>query len=604
MQQTSTSRRAELALILIAALVQAGIFYFLQFYITSTDEPTSAPTWWPALLAVAVFVPVTAQLLAAQLLTRRAGWFIVAIMAAAFYYFGWHHSRAFSTSTAFLPPPALFALWFLLMPFVQIRLKLGAWSADYKLLFAYSWHNTIVLFEASLFTGLFWGLLALWQALFGMLNIMFFKELFSAPLFYHPATTLIFGCAIYLTGSTENAGRVVTVVLNQVLNLFKWLGTVTALLLTLFTLALLPQLPALFTSGNKAISAVWLLWLIAVVVLFLNAAFRDGAAEKPYPKWIALFMRFVIPLMVIVSVTAAWALCVRANGYGLTVDRVWAFVVAGAALLYSVGYAIAAARKGAWFGGIARVNVIVALVLMAVLALMMTPILSPHRLAAESQYNRILAGPFDESWINSGRTPFSTLRYDTGSYGQRKLEELAQLKDHPDAERIRKLATDDPRVFEAWSPNADANGVALAKLRIYPQGRTLDAELTKKLGDDFADGSYPLGMVGPDDIIQGKNVVGIFANLHGDGSDVEDFVLLLPDVRYRNGLVYRKEADGWRRMGAVTITDPTDDKFTRLPNNDADQKDILARLEKGELSVREQEWKDLWIGRYRIRVEP
>jgi hypothetical protein len=128
------------------------------------------------------------------------------------------------------------------------------------------------------------------------------------------------------------------------------------------------------------------LWLTAVVVLLLNAAYRDGSIPQPYPKWIAQFLRVVVPLTVIVSLTALYALWMRSQHYGLTVERVWAFVVAGAALLYSVGYSISAFGRGAWLGGIARVNVAVAIALIAVISAALTPVLSPYRLAANSQF--------------------------------------------------------------------------------------------------------------------------------------------------------------------------------------------------------------------------
>jgi hypothetical protein len=145
----------------------------------------------------------------------------------------------------------------------------------------------------------------------------------------------------------------------------------------------------LLFTGQKAIGAAWLLWLTAVVVLLLNAAYRDGSVSQPYPKWIAQFLRVVVPLTVIVSLTALYALWMRSQHYGLTVERVWAFVVAGAALLYAVGYSISAFGRGAWLGGIARVNVVVAIALIAVISTALTPVLSPYRLAANSQFRLV-----------------------------------------------------------------------------------------------------------------------------------------------------------------------------------------------------------------------
>src|SRR5262249_5890578 len=247
--------------------------------------------------------------------------------------------------------------------------------------------NKITLAEAAAFTGLFWLLLALWQTLFHMLQINFFRDLFQEPIFVYPVTALVFGIALHLIGAIE---RLVSVVLEQILNVLKWLAIVAGVLLALFTLALLAKLPGLVFQGQKAIGATWLLWLIAVVVLFLNAAYRDGTLAQPYPRWIGQGLRFVVPLTVVIALTAAYSLLIREHHYGLTVQRFWALVVAAAAILSSVGYSAAALSKGAWFARMAQVNVGVALALIATIAIALTPLASPYRLAANSQYQRIL----------------------------------------------------------------------------------------------------------------------------------------------------------------------------------------------------------------------
>jgi hypothetical protein len=59
-------------------------------------------------------------------------------------------------------------------------------------------------------------------------------------------------------------------------------------------------------------------------------------------------------------------------------------------LLYSVGYSIAVFDSRAWLGGIARVNIAVAFALIAVICVALTPLLSPYRLAANSQFRLVL----------------------------------------------------------------------------------------------------------------------------------------------------------------------------------------------------------------------
>ena len=486
MQQSSTSYRESLTIILAAAVAQGWALFGLHHAITTHAWPTTNLAWLFALYAVVVLIPLTTQLLADQA-KNPATWPMVGVMTVAFFYFGWHHGgsvasfwdQRFAESGECFPLAiVLMVLWLLLMPFVQARLKIGRWTAEYRQLFDHSWRNTIVLAEAAAFTALFWLLLYLWQSLFHMLRIDFFRDLFKEPIFVYPVTSLVFGCALHLIGSVD---RLVSTVLEQILNVFKWLGIVSGALLALFTLALISRLPSLITTGQKAIGASWLLWLVAVVVLFLNAAYRDGHVEKPYPNPIAGSLRAVIPLTIVITLTAIFALCVRTGEYGLTVERVWGFIVAGAALIYSVGYSVAAIKRGSWFGGISQVNVVVAIALICSISLSLTPVLSPYRLSANSQYSMVLGGRFKTTEKPYDHTsPFHYLRFDSGEYGRHKLDELANLQNHPDADRIRDLAAASIRLTSPWeAAQTVMSSDALAKMVIYPNGRTLDADLTQ-----------------------------------------------------------------------------------------------------------------------------
>ena len=590
MEQSAASNRESLPVILAAAVVQGGALFGLHHAITTHTWPATNLAWLLALYGVVVLIPVTIQLLAGQIRGGAAS-AIVALLAIAVFYFGWHHGSAvadfrdnrFAESGECFPlAVVLIVLWLLVMPFVQARLKMGRWTTDYGPLFDYAWRNAITLAEAGVFTGLFWLLLFLWQSLFHMLRIDFFRELFQEPIFVYPVTSLVFGCALHLIGSVE---RLVSTVLEQILNVFKWLGTVSGLLLALFTLALIFRLPSLIFTGEKAIGATWLLWLVAVVVLFLNAAYRDGAAGKPYPGWIAFALRMVIPLTVIVALTAAYALSLRTREYGLTVERFWGFIVAGAALIYSIGYARAAIGKGPWFAGIARVNVTVALALIGALGLALTPILSPYRLSAASQYTLVMEGRFKpvDDRHRSG-TAFHYLRFSAGAYGRRKLGELAQLQNHPDAPRIRQLASAELKLTNPWEtvPEEPAAN-ALAKMVIYPPGRTLDTELSQRLRADLDDPKRRYMWTSAAD----APIAGLFVDLSTDGSGSEEFVLL----NGGSGLVYRKGAGGWSELGLANGA------------GSVTQKRLLSDLARGDVSVKEPVWKDLWVGSHRIRVQ-
>jgi hypothetical protein len=252
----SPPARGTLPIVLIAAAAQGSALYGLHLAIKHQRWPATNAAWLLGLYAVAFLVPVTVQLLA-DYEQRRVSWLMIFIVGIAFFYFGWHHGgfvadiakERFGTSGDYFPLAfVLLVLWLHLLPFMQARLTAGQWTVDYQLLFTNAWRNTLTLAEAALFTGLFWLLLFLWQMLFHLLRIDFFRELFKEPLFAYPVTSLIFGLALHLVGSI---GQLISGVLEQILNVLKWLATVAGLILAFFTTALVFKLPGLVFAGKR-----------------------------------------------------------------------------------------------------------------------------------------------------------------------------------------------------------------------------------------------------------------------------------------------------------------------------------------------------------------
>ena len=548
MEETAQpSVKATLPIILIAALVQGWGLYGFHHALDTYSWPATDNAWLIALYTIATFIPLTVELFA-RYARNRALWVILVPVTGVFFYFGWHQgaTRVELASKAHLIDGnwsfafPLIVVWLLMLPFMQGRLATGQWRVPYAMPFAAAWPNKLVLAEAGLFTGLFWLLLELWQTLFHMLTIDYFRDLFEKPLFVYPVTAITFGIALHLIGSID---RLTSVVLEQLLNVLKWLAVVAGTLLTLFTVALALKLPGLFFSGDRAIGAAWLLWLVAVIVLLLNAAFRDGSAVRPYPALIATALRFIVPLTVVISLTAVYALIVRTQHYGITAERVWAFVVAGAALIYSTGYSVAAFRSGPWMGQIARVNVLVALALIFILSVALTPAMSPQRLAADSQFQMALTQPVENTDPrNVWRSPFHYLRFESGTYGREKLKQLAALQNHPDAERIRRVATALLEQQNMW-------------LAGVPCSR--------------------------------DNSAGVFVDLNGDG--IDEFVLL----RQFGGTAFENRNGTWVRIGTL-VTDASGTSWPSL-------RDTWA---KGDFSAVVPKWKLLSVGGHWFSVDP
>ena len=584
------SGKTALPLILLAAVIQGWSLYGLHHAIKWDHWPATQHAWLFGLYALAVFIPLSMQFLAEHA-AAAALWRLLGALAGAYFYFGWHYGAAvFSAGaeplrnmyTHFPFAFELSVLWLIALPFAQVRLASGRWTVQYPLLFASAWRNKLALAEAALFTGLFWLLLFLWQMLFHMLGIDYFRELFQEPIFVYPVTSLTFGCALHLIGSIE---RLTSVVLEQLLNVLKWLGLLAGVILALFTVALVLKLPGLVFTGQRAIGAAWLLWLTAVVVLLLNAAYRDGSAFQPYPKWIAQSFRAVVPLTFIIGATAMYALVMRDRQYGLTVGRVWAFIVASAALLYAVGYSMAAWRRGAWFAGIARVNVVVAVVLMALIAAALTPLLSPYRLAANSQFRLVrergLAVLQEKHNNENGYfwvTPLQYLRFDSGRYGRAKLQELAGLQTGKDAEEIRQLANRTLAQTGRWEvPSIPDASAAVGKLRIYPAGRTLDSNLRDVLTTELS--SPGKGFVFRNSL--GK-AAGLYIDLNGDKA--EEFVFM----NDKSGIVFENRAGQWVSAGSLYADSSISSSRYGW--------DLFDELAKGNITAAPPKWNNLVIG--------
>ena len=583
------ARRPGLPLILIAAVIQGSLLYGLHRAIQAHHWPATHLTWLLALYAVVFLIPTTLQLMA-EYAGRTSLWVLTPILAGALFYFGWHHggcvadveAQSFGQTGGYFPLVVVLVVWWLLvLPFVQSRVATGVWTVAYARLFAFAWRNVITLAEALLFDGLFWLILFLWQSLFHMLGIDFFRDLFETPIFAYPVSAIVFGCALHLIGSID---ALISAVLEQILNVLKWLATVAGALLLLFTFALLTKLPGLVFSGQRAIGAEWLLWLVAVVVLFLNAAYRDGTVDRPYPRWIAQALRFAVPLTIVIAATGLYALIVRSHQHGLTVGRVWALIVGVAALMYSVGYSMAALRTGAWLGLASRVNVVVAVALIAVIGAALTPLLSPYHLAAISQYELVLDGRYTKPVPgHAGDSPFVYLAYESGEYGRKKLARLAVLQGRPDASQIRDLATQAlrPRYRLELQRPADPTPI-VAKLPIYPAGRTLDPQLSQRLAADW-NRREPL--VGVANVAQ--TTAGVFVDLDGDGSD--EFILLSEGA----GFLYQNRAGSWQYVGRLYLDGMT-------PGWPA----LIKALSAGDVTTVAPPWKDLSVGSHRYRLFP
>lgn len=116
---------------------------------------------------------------------------------------------------------------------------------------------------------------------------------------------------------------------------------------------------------------------------------------------------------------AAYGLALRVGQHGWTPDRVAAAACLLVGAAYAGGYAFAALRPGRWLAAMERTNVITAVLAVAVLLALFTPLVDPARLSVNSQVRRLHAGR-----IAPDSFDYAFLKPDPVAYGRRALDRL------------------------------------------------------------------------------------------------------------------------------------------------------------------------------------
>lgn len=294
----------------------------------------------------------------------------------------------------------------------------------YPLLFEAAWRMVSTLVQVLAYTGAFWLLLVLWAALFKALKIEFFTELFQQARFIYPVTSLVVGYGLVIARTRSSLGDAVHL---RVLALWRGLLPLAAVLALAFTTALL--LYGVEPLWETRHATQLLLALVFTLIALANSAYGKGgeAAPRPALRWLVTAALMLLPLLVAL---AAWALALRWQQYGLSLDRLWAALLILIAGLHALGYAAAAwPRPGAvWLAGIAPVNRAASL-LAAGLLLTQTGALDLRAITA----HQLLA--------RGDSLKDEDLRYLRWELGHPGLYALERLRDAAGPERARQLSS-------------------------------------------------------------------------------------------------------------------------------------------------------------------
>lgn len=432
---------------------------------------------WPAYMLV-ICLPLTMQMLSVhrrqQALMFMAAAFSVVMAGAAAYLGGQCEDTPgdFNVVVVFQMVAIAIICWFILMPFAEHKLSRPHWCNDYLLLYTAAWRNVFKLSSALVFVGLFWGLLSLWASLFKVLRVELFTDLFGNRYFYYPITTIAFGLGLSLYSAKE---EMLAGVYRACLNVFAWLLPLVAFILVFFLLALVFQgLEPLWHTGY---ATGLMLTLLALAIFLFNAAWQDGSGADKFPAWLLTVMASGLVAMPCYIALCAYALNLRVVQHGWSIERIWAALVILLFAIYAVGYAFTVLRRQSpWMHGAKAINISAALAVVVLLVLTCTPLLNPARIAVDNQIARLLANttPVDQF-------DFNYLRFQSGKYGNQGLQRLLAINDHPQAALLHERAQAALKKTNRYESNDHDVGMTaeklLAKLRVYPQGATVDKSL-------------------------------------------------------------------------------------------------------------------------------
>ncbi|WAC49359.1 DUF4153 domain-containing protein [Asticcacaulis sp. SL142] len=309
--------------------------------------------------------------------------------------------------------------------------------APYGLYFDEAWKRGVQLCLCILFTLLLWGILWLGASLLGFIGFDWFKKLLEQEFFSFPVTGLALGISVHLS---DVQTKLLANVRALILGVLSWLLPVIVLVGLIFTVSLcFSGLEPLWKT--KAATAT-LLGACLGLVLLINAAYQQGDVERPVNIALKIAARIGCGLILIFSVLAAYALSLRIGQYGLTPARIMALVGVIVALLYGIGYAVAAVMPGRWLRLIEPLNIAFAIAKCVIFIAVLTPIATPARLSVNDQVARLQSGK-----VAPDQFDWNLLRFETGVYGTRALDTLEK---NGTTDAIRKKATEAKAIKERY----------------------------------------------------------------------------------------------------------------------------------------------------------
>jgi hypothetical protein len=380
---------------LAISTLQGLLLYALYRAFDNGTWPSESPLWSYPMWTIATAVPVLLLLSLTRSNTVAVAKYVAAfavILTLLAVYTGWQAEPFGEFPVSSLSFAFIFSIGLACFKaLMYLQQRANGVPLTYQVLFTNSWRNFLVAALSAVFVLVFWLVLVLWGQLFKVIEIDFFHELFREEWFIFPVLSVAFGLGVIMF-------RDLTHVIDNISKLLHWLIKLLLPLVVTIAVIFLASLPVvgfdvLWSTGN---GTALLLWLLAIILFFTNAVYQDGREASPYPSLVHRAIYVGLCVMPFVSALSFYGLVLRLNQYGWTIERCWAFVVWLILALFSLGYVVGIVRRRTqWTTELARVNIAMGLVVLAIMLLANSPALDFRKVSLASQLARIETGEIE-----------------------------------------------------------------------------------------------------------------------------------------------------------------------------------------------------------------
>ncbi|MEM6944774.1 MAG: hypothetical protein AAF565_13575 [Pseudomonadota bacterium] len=265
----------------------------------------------------------------------------------------------------------------------------GGWRQHGRVL-PEAWMAAVKTLLALLFVGLFWMVFAVSEALLSLVGIDILEDLRDWDPGPYLLSGLVTGAAL---ATAAEMSRPLEAALGLVLRLLRLLLLPVTAVMTLFVAAILVQgLSAVFEQ-NSAAGTMMAMAAGAVILVVAALALTEEAPAGALTVWSVRVLGVVLPVIALIALYAIW---LRVAQYGWSPTRVLAALSSGIVVLFTLPVTGAAlpGRPG-WPARTLQGMVYALLATLAIGVAWFTPALDAQRIAAQSQFQRLISGVAD-----------------------------------------------------------------------------------------------------------------------------------------------------------------------------------------------------------------